>query len=673
MTEEAQFNDEKLRCKEMKSIRRKITVCLIATVVITMVAVGAVSITLTYRSTIATVDRMLSETAVLAAERIGQELTAYKNVAMDTGCIPQLSDAAVPVEEKRAIIDERVGMHGFQRGNVIGLDGISLFDGKDYSDREYVREAMSGNVYVSEPLISKITGELSIMVAAPIYAGGSRSAGIAGVVYFVPPETFLNDIVSSIQVSETSRAYMINKSGDTIADTTLDTITTQNVEREAQSDSSLKELAAIHAEMRQGKNGFGSYHTAAGPWYTAYAPVDGTDGWSVAVTAMKKDYLADTYAGMLINVLAIIASVAASVAVALKLSGSISNPMRACAQRMKQLAEGDLTSPVPQASGQDETAELTRTTAEMVTGLNTIINDIGYLLTEMANQNLDIQSAHREAYVGGFQSILLSMRTLKVELSNTMRQIEGAAGQVSSASGQVSVGAQTLSQGAMEQASAVEQLAATINDISGSAGKTAAAAEEAGRFVGQAGGQLGVSVEHVKELNAAMEKISKSSEEISRIIAAIENIAFQTNILALNAAVEAARAGSAGKGFAVVADEVRNLASKSDEAAKATKELIEGSIAAVNEGSRAVGMVTDSLEQTSIYAGHVTTQMDIVVKAVEAQTASLAQVTEGVNQISAVVQTNSATAQESAAASEELSAEAASLKQLVDRFTLASD
>ncbi len=673
MTEEAQFNDEKLRCKEMKSIRRKITVCLIATVVITMVAVGAVSITLTYRSTIATVDRMLSETAVLAAERIGQELTAYKNVAMDTGCIPQLSDAAVPVEEKRAIIDERVGMHGFQRGNVIGLDGISLFDGKDYSDREYVREAMSGNVYVSEPLISKITGELSIMVAAPIYAGGSRSAGIAGVVYFVPPETFLNDIVSSIQVSETSRAYMINKSGDTIADTTLDTITTQNVEREAQSDSSLKELAAIHAEMRQGKNGFGSYHTAAGPWYTAYAPVDGTDGWSVAVTAMKKDYLADTYAGMLINVLAIIVSVAASIVVALKLSGSISNPMRACAQRMKQLAEGDLTSPVPQASGQDETAELTRTTAEMVTGLNTIINDIGYLLTEMANQNLDIQSDHREAYVGGFQSILLSMRTLKVELSNTMRQIEGAAGQVSSASGQVSVGAQTLSQGAMEQASAVEQLAATINDISGSAGKTATAAEEAGRFVGQAGGQLGVSVEHVKELNAAMEKISKSSEEISRIIAAIENIAFQTNILALNAAVEAARAGSAGKGFAVVADEVRNLASKSDEAAKATKELIEGSIAAVNEGSRAVGMVTDSLEQTSIYAGHVTTQMDIVVKAVEAQTASLAQVTEGVNQISAVVQTNSATAQESAAASEELSAEAASLKQLVDRFTLASD
>ncbi len=654
----------------MKSIRKKITVCLIATVLIALFLVGAFSIGLNYRSTLATVDQMMSETAVLAAERIEEELIAYKNVAMDTGRISQLANSFTSVEEKRAIIDERVSLHGFQRGNVIGLDGISIFDGKDYSDREYVQQAMAGNVYVSQPLVSKITGELSIMVAAPIY---SNRGVIAGVVYFVPPETFLNDIVSSIKVSENSRAYMINKDGDTIADITLETITTQNIEREAQSDSSLKQLAAIHADMRQGKVGFGSFRDSDGPRFAAYAPVGGTDGWSVAVTAMKKDYLADTYFGMAINVLVIIASVLASIVVALKLSSNISEPMRACAARMKLLVEGDLESPVPQTRGQDETAELTRSTAEMVSGLNTIIHDISYLLTEMANQNLDIRSAHREAYVGDFQNILLSMRTLKQELSGTMRQINASAGQVSSASNQVSMGAQTLSQGSMEQASSVEQLAATITDISDTAKRTSAAAEEAGHFVDEAGGHLGISVEHVKELNAAMEKISGSSEEISKIIATIENIAFQTNILALNAAVEAARAGSAGKGFAVVADEVRNLATKSDQAAKATKELIESSIAAVTEGSQAVEKVTESLEKTSVSAGHVTAQMNIVVEAVENQTMAITQVTEGIDQISSVVQTNSATAQESAAASEELSAEAAALKQLVDRFTLAKD
>lgn len=185
----------------MKSIRQKITLSLIATVLIALFAVGVSSMILSYRSTLVTVEQMMSETAVLAAERIEQELTAYKNVAMDTGCIPQLSDASISLAEKQTIIDERSKMHGFQRGNIIGMDGYSIFDGKDYSDREYVQQAMQGNIFVSEPLISKITGELSIIVAAPLYAEGNPNSGIAGVVYFVPKETFLNDIVSSIKFS----------------------------------------------------------------------------------------------------------------------------------------------------------------------------------------------------------------------------------------------------------------------------------------------------------------------------------------------------------------------------------------------------------------------------------------------------------------------------------------
>lgn len=103
----------------MKSIRKKITVSLIATVLIALVAVGASSIFLNYRSTIATVDQMMSETAVLAAERIEQELTAYKNVAMDTGCTPQLTSPSASLEDKRTIINERVQMHGFQRATLL--------------------------------------------------------------------------------------------------------------------------------------------------------------------------------------------------------------------------------------------------------------------------------------------------------------------------------------------------------------------------------------------------------------------------------------------------------------------------------------------------------------------------------------------------------------------------
>ena len=316
----------------------------------------------------------------------------------------------------------------------------------------------------------------------------------------------------------------------------------------------------------------------------------------------------------------------------------------------------------------DEIGELGRIFEETIRRLRSYIGEIAAVLDSIASG--DLTNSARQNYVGDFMSIKESLDSIVTKLNDTMYQIRNSAEQVASGSDQVSTSAQALAQGATEQASSVEELSATISDISENAQKTAQATREAGQFVEQAGAQLGISVEYVKNLNLAMERISGSSQEISKIIAAIENIAFQTNILALNAAVEAARAGSAGKGFAVVADEVRNLANRSDEAAKATKDLIESSIAAVSEGSDVVNKVTEALERTSESGGGVTAKMSIVVEEVESQTVSITQITEGIDQISGVVQNNSATSEQSAAASEELSSQASLLKGLVASFRL---
>ncbi len=316
----------------------------------------------------------------------------------------------------------------------------------------------------------------------------------------------------------------------------------------------------------------------------------------------------------------------------------------------------------------DEIGELGRIFEETILRLRSYIGEIAGVLDSIAGG--DLTNSAQQDYVGDFMSIKESLDSIVARLNDTMYQIRNSAEQVASGSDQVSTSAQALAQGATEQASSVEELSATISDISENAQRTAQATREAGQFVEQAGAQLGISVEYVKNLNLAMERISSSSQEISKIIAAIENIAFQTNILALNAAVEAARAGSAGKGFAVVADEVRNLANKSDEAAKATKDLIESSIAAVSEGSDVVSKVTEALERTSESAGGVTAKMSIVVEEVESQTDSISQITEGIDQISGVVQNNSATSEQSAAASEELSSQASLLKGLVASFRL---
>ena len=355
--------------------------------------------------------------------------------------------------------------------------------------------------------------------------------------------------------------------------------------------------------------------------------------------------------------------------IAAKIIRSIVEPSSQVRGALVGFSQGNLSVPV-EFTGKNELGEMCDALRTSQKVLNSVIQDISETTGQMAKGNFDVELT--ASFPGDLKPIQDSVNAFVVRMSDTIFNISQSADQVSAGSDQVSNSSQSLAQGATEQASAVEELAATINDISTNAKQTASAAEEAQSSVSEAGAQVSASNEYVKQLNVAMTNISNSSEEIGKIIATIENIAFQTNILALNAAVEAARAGSAGKGFAVVADEVRNLASKSDEAAKATKDLIENSITAVRDGADVVGKVTESLARTTELASSVVTMMGSVTEAVENQTTAIAQITEGIDQISAVVQTNSATSEECAAASEQLSSQANIMHQLMSEFKISN-
>lgn len=429
--------------------------------------------------------------------------------------------------------------------------------------------------------------------------------------------------------------------------------------------------------LKQGQTYVGEADILGENYLCSYVPTKGDDGQidglifaGISIAEAEAETARIITYAMVISVAVIVVCI---IFLTVYLKAKVSGPLGKITNAASQLERGELGL----ADGKeiridvrsnDEIGLLGEIFENTIGNLRAYIGEISDVLGAIAKG--DLTQDTQQNYTGDFRTIRKSLDSILGALNQTMGQIAASAEHVSDGSEQVSASAQSLAQGATEQASAVTEISTTISDISEGARRTSDAAAEVGSFVNQAGAQLGISIESVKDLSESMERISDDSKQISTIIATIENIAFQINILSLNASVEAARAGTAGKGFAVVADEISSLASKSDEAAKATKELIESSAATINEGGKVMKRVSEALERTGQLAGNVTVKMEQVVEAVEKQTLAMEQVATGVEQISAVVENNSATSQECAAASEELSNQSGMLKGLISTFRI---
>ena len=320
--------------------------------------------------------------------------------------------------------------------------------------------------------------------------------------------------------------------------------------------------------------------------------------------------------------------------------------------------------------------------AQVAKDADTAIQNLFRLKIEQAGQKAESNTTTASAAVlfssiaAGFGTLLALILGISLAVSITrpisqvVHGLTEASEQVASASVQVSGASQQLAEGSSEQAASIEETSSSLEEMASMTRQNADHANQANSLMAEATTAVGRANQSMADLTESMTQISNASEETSKIIKTIDEIAFQTNLLALNAAVEAARAGEAGSGFAVVADEVRSLALRAADAAKNTASLIEGTVKKVKEGSEIVGKTAAEFSQVSANTMKIGELVGEISAASSEQAQGIEQINKAVSEMDRVVQQNAGNAEESASASEEMSAQAEQMKKFVDDLVL---
>lgn len=648
------------------SIEKKVSKRFGLVVSLCCIILGVITSVLSYISSVSAVSETIDNTSEVAANYVAASLNQYIAIAYETGTIARLSDPERTPEEKNDILSVKVKEHKLNSAYLLDSTGKDILSGTDFSDRDYFKEAMKGNTYVSTPAYSQVTGQVSFAVAAPLWENGVAGSKTVGAIVYVPDGESLNNIMRSIKVGEGGTAFMTDSKGITIADINSEIVGVEDCLALGDSNPKLKKFSAICQRMVNGEDGTGTYSYGGVTKIVSYSPVPDTEGWSIGVAAVRNEFLGKFYLALGLTVVFVIIFTILGIQNGVQLGKAVAKPIITSVDRLKLLAAGDFHSDSPVPETNDETAILMNSLAETIQDLKAVVSDISSHLAELADGNFKITID--EDYKGDFSLISTSFRDIISSLSAAMKEIDGNAESVQNGSNDLAGASQLLAEGATDQASAIEELTATITDISEKIHINAENAEKAKNTVESMNSRIMESNRQMQQNTEAMTKIKDASNKIAEIISSIEEIADQTNLLALNASIEAARAGEAGKGFAVVATQVGILAEQSSEAARNTNELIQNAISAVDDGTKLAKSAADSLISVVDNAKEVKEAIIVIAEASDNQAEAAAQVTLGITQIAEVVESNSATSQECAASSEELSGQADILKELVGRF-----
>ncbi|WP_321392459.1 methyl-accepting chemotaxis protein [uncultured Desulfuromusa sp.] len=535
-----------------------------------------------------------------------------------------------------------------KQGLLIAGSNPKLVGKLELKDRTYFRKAMAGQAALSKPVASRDTGEPIFVIAVPI----KEDRQIKGALFAaVALSGFSKTFIDPLKIGKNGYAFVTDSDGVLIAHPDKQRILKVNtrdyqIGKEMMKTENMNQIVSYELDGEEKILSFG---------------IDNKTGWTVGVTASPEDIYSSAYQVRNIN---IVSTCILALVVALSLFLLVTPVVSALNKGVnlaKAVQQGETSLRIEIKRG-DELGQLGNALNDMAASLEQRAAIIG----KVADGDFRV----RVPLLSSQDTLGLALEKMLSNLDNALMETSITSQQVASGSDQISGAAQTLSQGGAETAASLEEITATVTQLASQSNSNANKAMQARDLTSAAQNYAEQVNSQMEEMVQAMDKIQTSSQNISKIIKTIDEIAFQTNLLALNAAVEAARAGQHGKGFAVVAEEVRNLAARSAKAAEETAELIKGAVVLTAAGAETAEHTSNELTNIVTEINKVSGLVAEIAMASEEQAGGITQMNIGLEQIDRSTQQNMSMAEESAAAAEELSSQSSQLQAMLKQFLL---
>ena len=550
-----------------------------------------------------------------------------KTWSQDTAYSKSLKDSFVGKAARKSASEKLVGLikeYSYYEainladssGNLIASSDSALVGKVNVGDRDYFKAAMKGDTTISKIVKSKATGRPVMIFATPV----KEKDAIPGILLAVVSlDAFSQQFISPIKVGEEGYAYLMDEKGMVLAHPDKSKIYKFDVSKFDFGKQMLAQKKGMIEYSFEGMNKIVIYHT-----FEQF-------GCTLAVTASRGELLAPVASMGKVNAIVAVVVLLVGVFLTWVITASVLNPMNKVVDGLKDAAEGegDLTKRL-EVKTNDEVGSLARWFNVFVEKLQGIIKDIAGNSEKLNRSSGELLAISEEMSKGADKMSAKSstVATAAEEMSSNMSSVAAAAEQSSTNISMVSA--------------AAEEMTATINEIAQNTEKTRVSSNQA--------------VDRTKEASKNIDSLSKSAQEIGRVVETINDISEQTNLLALNATIEAARAGEAGKGFAVVAGEIKDLARQTAEATQEIKKKIESIQSSTLQ-------TVSEIEEIAVEINNVNEMIDTVAAAVEEQSATTKEIAGNVTQAAQGIQDVTENVAQSSIVANEISKDIADVNQ----------